>query len=120
MSGIRNGIRDEYTFKKLQGSHNSKQWTPNMSCAVEKTKHWRHLKRTAVEDPSLEAKSDDDEDQMERIYIQEENTSEFQDNAFKAVAKMGKICIYRVQKEFLSVKASREWTAKELWRYLKT
>lgn len=44
---------------------------------------------------------------------------EFQDNACKAIAKLGKMCTKTVQKEYFSVKASRKWTLKELWDYLK-
>ena len=57
---------------------------------------------------------------MEKIFAREEKICEFQDNARKAVAKIGKMCTDTVQKEFLSVKASREWTPKELWSHLKT
>ncbi len=56
MSGTSNGSRDEYTFKKLQGSHNYKQWTSDMSFALEEARLWRHVERTAVLLLSLEAK----------------------------------------------------------------
>lgn len=45
---------------------------------------------------------------MEKIYAQEEKIYKFQDNAYKAVAKIGKMYTYIVQKEFFSVKASRK------------
>lgn len=70
--------------------------------------------------PFLEAKNDDSEDQMEKIYARGDNICEFQDNACKAIAKTGKMCtIDTVRMEFLSVKASKEWTPKELWNHLK-
>ncbi len=51
---------------------------------------------------------------MKKIYAQEEKIYQFQDNGRKAVFKIGKMYTDTVQKEFLSVKASREWTPKEL------
>lgn len=35
MSGTGNSSKDEYTFKKLQGFHNYKQWIQDMSFALE-------------------------------------------------------------------------------------
>ena len=107
MSGTGNSSRDEYTFKKLQGPHNYKQWTKNMSFPLEEARLWRHVEGTAVSPPPLKAKEDDSEDRMEKIFAREEKIYEFQDIARKAVAKIGKICTDTVQKEFLSVKASR-------------
>ena len=92
MFGIGNGCRDEYTFKKFQDSHNYMQWSRDMSFALEEARLWRHVERTAVAPPSLEAKPDDNEDRMERIYAREEKICEFQDNARKAIAKIGKMC----------------------------
>ncbi len=91
-----------------------------MSSAQEEARLWRHLEGTAVAPLSLEAKPDDNEDRMEKIYAREEMICEFQDNTRKAVAKIGKMGTDTVQKKFLSVKASREWTPKELWSHLKT
>ena len=91
-----------------------------MSFALEEARLWRHVEGTAVSPPPLKAKEDDSEDRMEKIFAREEKICEFQDNARKAVAKIGKMCTDTVQKEFLSVKASREWTPKELWSHLKT
>ena len=51
---------------------------------------------------------------MKKIYAQEEKICEFQDNARKSVAKIGKVCTDKIQKEFLLVKASRKWTPKVL------
>ena len=120
MAGVGNGSKDEYTFKKLQGSHNYKQWTRDMSFALEEARLWRHVEGTAIPPPPLMPKGDNSEDRMERIYARDEKICEFQDNARKAIAKIGKMCTETVQKEFLSVKVSREWTPKELWDHLKT
>ncbi len=62
MSGIGNGSRDEYTFKKLQCSHNYKHWSRDMSFALEEARLWRHVEGTAVAPPLLEARPDDNED----------------------------------------------------------
>ena len=114
MSGTGNGSKDDYTFKKLQGSHNYKKWTQDMSFALEEARLWRHVKETAVAPPPpLKAKEDDSDNQMEKIYAQEEKICEFQDNACKAIAKIGKMCTETVQKEFFSVKASRDCTPKD-------
>ncbi len=40
---------------------------------------------------------------MEKIYAQKEKICEFPDNALKEIAKIGKMCIETVQKEFFSV-----------------
>ena len=119
MSGTGNGTRDKYTFKKFQGSHNYKQWTQDMSFALEEARLWRHVEGTAIGPPSLEVKKDDSEDRMEKIYIRQEMIVEFEDNACKAIAKIGKMCTDMVQKEFLSVKTSSKWTPKDLWAHLK-
>ena len=120
MAGVGNDSKDEYTFKKLQGSHNYKQWTRDMSFALEEARLWRHVEGTAIPPPPLMPKGDNSEDRMERIYARDEKICEFQDNARKAIAKIGKMCTETVQKEFLSVKASREWTPKKLWDHQKT
>ncbi len=120
MSGTGNGSKDEYTFKKLQGSHNYKQWTRDMSFALEEARLWRHVEGTANAPPALKAKADDTEDRMEKIYAREEKICEFEDNARKTITKIEKMCTETVQKEFLSVKASRDWTPKDLWDDLKT
>ncbi len=62
MSGAGNGSRDEYTFEKLQGSHNYKQWTRDVSFALEEAGLWRHVEGTAISPPPLEAKKDDSDD----------------------------------------------------------
>ena len=85
-----------------------------MGFALEEARLWRHVEGTAVAPPSFKAKEDDSDDQMEKIYAREEKICEFQDNARKAIAKIGKICTETVQKEFFSVKASRDWTPKDL------
>ncbi len=56
---------------------------------------------------------------MEKIFVREEKICEFEDNARKAVAKIGKMCTDTVQKEFFLVKASKEWMPKDLWKHLK-
>ena len=81
---------------------------------------WRHVEGTAVSPPRLEPKKDDNEDRMEKIFTREEKICEFEDNARKAVAKIGKMCTDTVQKEFLSVKVSKEWTPQDLWKHLKS
>ncbi len=56
-----------------------------MSFALEEARLQRYVKGTAVSPPSLKAKKDDGKDQIEKI-------CEFQDNARKEAAKIGKIC----------------------------
>ena len=88
--------------------------------ALEDARLWRHVEGTVVAPPSLEPKDDDSEDQMEKVYAWEEKIYEFQDNAHKMTAKIGKMCTDKVQKKFLSVKASRDWIPKKLCSHLKT
>ena len=92
MFGTGNGNRHEYTFKKLQGSHNYKQWTRDMSFALEEARLWKYVEGTAVAPPLLKPKKDDSEDQMKKRYAREEKICKFQNNACKTVAKIGKMC----------------------------
>ena len=85
-----------------------------MSFALEEARLWRHVEGTAIAPLPLMPKGDDSKDRIERIYARNEKIYEFQDNARKTIAKIGKMCIETVQKEFFSVKASRDWTPKEL------
>ena len=62
-----------------------------MSFALEEARLWRHVERTIVAPPPLKSKKNDSENWMERFYTQKEKTCEFQANACKAVAKIGKM-----------------------------
>lgn len=53
----------------------------------------------------LSCQKDDSKDQIDRTYAREEKIFEFQDNACQEIAKIGKMCIETVQKEFLSIKS---------------
>ena len=107
MFGTGNGSRDGFTFKKLQGFHNYKQWKRDMGFALEEARLWRHVEGTAVSPPSLKANEDDSENRMEKIFAREEKICEFQDNARKAVAEIGKMCTDTIQKEFSLLKPQR-------------
>ncbi len=85
-----------------------------MSFVLEKARLWRHVEGTAISPSPLETKKNDSDDRMEKIYARDEKICEFQDNARKAAAKIGKMCTDTVQNEFLSVKASKEWIPKDL------
>ncbi len=65
MSETGNGSGDEYTFKELQGPHNYKKWTKDMSFALEEVRLLRHVEATEVSPPFLKAKEDDSEDQID-------------------------------------------------------
>lgn len=90
--GTGNGSKDEYTLKKLESSHNYKQWTQAISLPLEKSRLWRYIKETAVAPPSLKPNDDDSVDRMEKIFAKEEKICKFEKNARKAIAKIGKIC----------------------------
>ena len=79
-----------------------------MSFALKKVRLWRYIERTAIAPPPLMLKRDNSEDQIEKIYVQDEKICKFKDNACKVIAKIGKMCTEIVQKVFLSVKASRD------------
>ena len=72
MSKTSNNSRDEYTFKKFQCSHNYKQWTQNMSFALQEARLWRKVEGMAIAPTLLEVKRDDGKNWMEKIYAQEE------------------------------------------------
>lgn len=77
-----------------------------MSFALEEAKLWKHVKRMANASPTLNVKANDIKDWIEKIYAWKEKICEFEDNAHKAIAKIGKMCIETIQKEFFSIKAS--------------
>ena len=91
-----------------------------MSFTLKETKLWRQVEGTAIALPLLKAKKDNSEDWIKKIYIQQEKIVKFEDNAHKAIAKIGKMCTYIIQKEFFSVKTSGKWTPKYVWDHLKT
>ena len=109
MSGTGNGSKNEYMFKKLQGSYNYKKRTRNMGFVPEEAGLWRHVEGTAVALSYLEAKKNDNEDRMEKIFARKVKICEFQDNSWKAIAKIGKMCTDTVQKKLFFVRALREW-----------
>ena len=90
-----------------------------MDFALEEIRLWKNLEKTAVDSPTVKAKKNNSEDPMEKIYTQEEKISEFQDNTSKDRAKIKKIHTETIQKNFLSVKASGDWTSKDFSNYLK-
>ncbi len=63
-----------------------------MSFALEEARLWGHVEETGIQLPPLEAKKNDNNDQMEKIYL---------------------------EKEFLSVKVSKEWISQNHWEHLK-
>lgn len=78
------------------------------------TKLWKHIERTAVASFFLEPKKKDSEDQIEKIFVWERKICEFNDNARKAIGKIGKKYTDIVQKQFLSVETSRKWILKKV------
>lgn len=77
-----------------------------MRFALEKAQLERYLKGIMIALPLFEAMKDNSENQIEKIYAQQENIVEFENNAWKAIAKIGKMYTDMVQKKFLSVKTS--------------
>lgn len=52
-----------------------------MSFALEKAQLWTHKKGMAIAPPALKAKKDNSEDQIEKIYGQQEKIVEFKENS---------------------------------------
>ncbi len=109
----------EFTFKKLQGAENYKQWNRDMTFALQDAKLWDHIMGSARRPPELKETSDDDEDRKERIYLRWEKIRDFDLDVRKTAAKISRMCTDMVQKESLAVKTSTEWNPKELWDWLK-
>lgn len=63
-----------------------------MSFALHEAKLQRHVEGTVIAPLSLMPKRDNSKDQMEKIYAREEKICKFEDNAHKAIAKIGKMC----------------------------
>lgn len=109
----------EFTFKKLRGAENYKQWNRDMTFALQDAKLWDHIMGSAKRPPELKETSDDDEDRKERIYQRWKKVRDFDLDVRKTAAKISRMCTDTVQKEFLAVKTSTEWDPKELWDWLK-
>ena len=109
----------EFTFKKLQGAENYKQWNRDMTFALQDAKLWGHIDESARRPPELKEKPDDDEDRKKRIYQRWEKIQDFDLNVLKTAAKISRMCTDKVQKEFLAMKNSTEWDPRILWDWLK-
>lgn len=79
-----------------------------MSFTLNKVRLWRHVEKTVLVHSCLKPKEDNSEDQIKKIFAREEKICEFEDNALKTIAKIGKICTNTVQKELFLVKAFKE------------
>lgn len=53
----------KYKLKKLQKTKNFKQWSRNMTFALQEAKLWKHISRKTMQPPELKFWSDNDEDQ---------------------------------------------------------
>ncbi len=104
----------EYKFKKLQGAENYKQWSRDMTFALQEAKLCEHISGTAIRSPELKSKDDDDEDRQQQIGQQFEKIRDFDQEIQKATAKISKMCSSTVQKKFLSFHKSTEWKPKDL------
>ncbi len=51
----------EYKFKKFQEAENYKQWSRDMTFALQEAKLWERISGTAMRPPELKSNSDDDE-----------------------------------------------------------
>ena len=112
--------KHDYTFKKLTGSANYKQWTRDMAFALEEAKLWDHVVGTASPPPALVPKENDTEERSERIYQRTLKIKDHTDDVRRTVAKIGRMCTETVQKEFLTLKPLTAWIPKDLWDHLKT
>lgn len=112
--------KHDYTFKKLTGSANYKQWTRDMSFALEEAKLWDHVLGTSTPPPTLLPKNDDNEERTERIYQRTLRIKDHNDDVRRTVAKIGRMCTETVQKEFLALKSLTAWNPKDLWDHLQT
>ena len=82
----------EYKFKKLQGAENFKQWSRDMTFALQEAKLWEHISGTAMRPPTLKPQTDDDEERQERIWQRSEKIRDFDQDVQKATAKISKMC----------------------------
>ncbi len=92
----------KYKFKKLQGAENYKQWSRDMTFALQKAKLWEYISGPAIRPPELKSKADDDEDRQERIWQRSEKIRDFDQNVQKATAKIFEdVLKYRSERIFL-------------------
>ncbi len=95
-------------FKKLQGAENYKQWNRDITFALHDTKLLNSIMGSARRPPELKKTKDDDEDRKERIHQRWEKIRDLDLDVRKTAAKISRMCIDTVQKEFLAVKTSTE------------
>ena len=67
----------KYTFKKLTGSANYKQWSQDIFFALEEAKLWDHVLGMAISLLVLQSKPDNSGKQAERVYQQFLKVKEF-------------------------------------------
>lgn len=58
----------EYKFKKLQRAENYKQWSRDMTFALQEAKLWEHISGIAMGPPELKSRAGNDEDRQEWIW----------------------------------------------------
>lgn len=56
----------------------------------------------------FQTKEEDSKDPIKKIYAREEKICKFQNNDYKAIANIGKMCTDIVQNKFLSIKVLKE------------
>ena len=108
-----------FSFKKLTGAENYKQWARDMEFALTATMLWRYVAGKATKPPVLLAKADDSPERQEIIYQRQEKIEDFEDTERRAVAKIAMMCSEVIQKDFLSQKKAQDWSPQGLWDHLR-
>ncbi len=103
------GKEDGYSFEKLKGSDNYKEWAREMTFALRDAGLMSYINGT-IRKPVLDETLKD----LELIAKKEEAIDTWIQKDDRAVGKLGKMCFKPVQLGFKD-----HWSAKEAWNFLK-
>ena len=92
---------DSYSFAKLKGPENYKQWSNNMAAALGSSGHWVFVDDTESreEPPAITPKPDNNEDRTERIYQRDERRAKYFGEIQACIAKIYRQSSYNIQQQ---------------------
>ena len=109
MTSYSNMGKESYSFEKLKGADNYKEWALEMSFVLKDAGLMGFVTGTAVKPVH-----DRNEKRPDRVDKKQEAIDIWLEKDSRAVGKLGKMCTRTVQSEF-----NDTWTAKQAWEALK-
>ena len=109
------GKESEYTFAKLSGAKNYKEWAREMIFASKDSGLWRYVNGTIIKPAPLEAKEKGERVTAEAKQKTQDKIDLWTKDDSRALGKMGWICNKTVQLGF-----DTTWLLSKAWSELKT